>query len=76
MTPTVVSMPMPVSEMKYSRSEIVSPSAKAPMIAPATARSAHTVDSIPTANPERMVVAGPVWDASAISCTGLRVVEV
>src|SRR6185503_11031213 len=37
---------------------------------------AHTVDSRPVANPARMVVAGPVCEASAISCTGLRLVEV
>ena len=31
----------------------------------------HTVDSSPTENPDRIVVAGPVTVASAISCTGL-----
>ena len=46
------------------------------MIAAATASSAHTVDSMPTENPDRIVVAAPVLDAFAISCTGARVVSV
>ena len=36
----------------------------------------HTVDSRPIENPERIVVAGPVTVASAISCTGLNFVSV
>src|SRR5919198_1039122 len=39
-------------------------------------RIAHTVDSRPVANPDRMTVAGPVTEDSAMSLTGLRVVEV
>src|SRR2546425_11314699 len=46
------------------------------MIAPPITRMAHTVDSSPVANPDRIVVAGPVNDDSAISLTGLRLVEV
>src|SRR3954453_21834983 len=36
----------------------------------------HTVDSRPIENPARIVVAAPVCDAAATSCTGLRSVEV
>ena len=36
----------------------------------------HTLDSIPTAKPDRIVVADPVWVDSAISCTGFRLMEV
>src|SRR5206468_12305675 len=36
----------------------------------------HTVDSRPIANPDRIVVAGPVTVASAISWTGLYFVSV
>ena len=75
-TPTVVSMPMPVSEMKYRRSAMVSPSRKAPMIAPPISRIDHTVDSSPTENPDSTVVAAPVCEDSATSRTGLRVVDV
>jgi hypothetical protein len=46
------------------------------MIAPTIASSAYTVDSSPVAKPARMVVAGPVSDASAISRTGLYWVAV
>jgi hypothetical protein len=76
MTPTVVSMPMPVSEMKYRRSAVVSPSRNAPTTAPTMMMSDHTVDSSPTEKPARIVVAGPVCVASAISCTGLCFVSV
>ena len=38
--------------------------------------SAQTLDSMPTARPERMVVAGPVSVESTISRTGLWRVEV
>ena len=38
--------------------------------------SAHTLDSIPTDRPERMVVAGPVSVDSTISLTGGFLVEV
>ncbi len=46
------------------------------MIVAAITRIAQTVDSRPTENPERIVVAGPVWEDSAISFTGCRSVEV
>ena len=46
------------------------------MMAAATARSAHTVDSMPTEKPDRIVVAAPVLEAFAISWTGARVVSV
>ena len=36
----------------------------------------HTLASMPTASPDRIVVAEPVWVDSAISCTGLRLIEV
>ncbi len=75
-TPTVVSMPIPVREMKYRRSAVLSPRRKAEMIVAAITRIAQTVDSRPTENPERIVVAGPVWEDSAISFTGFRLVEV
>jgi hypothetical protein len=75
-TPTVVSIPMPVSEMKYRASAVFSPRMKAPVTAPAMMRTAHTVDSRPTENPDRIVVAGPVFVASAISRTGLYFVSV
>ena len=39
-------------------------------------RIAQTVDSSPTENPDRIVVAGPVCVDSAISCTGLYFVSV
>jgi hypothetical protein len=67
---------MPVSEMKYSASDVSSPSTNAPNTAPAMIRIAHTVDSRPTENPDRIVVAGPVCVASAISCTGRNFVSV
>ena len=37
---------------------------------------AHTVDSRPTENPDRITVAAPVWEDSATSFTGRLVVEV
>ena len=37
---------------------------------------AHTLDSMPTESPERIVVAGPVLVALTISLTGGRLVEV
>ena len=40
------------------------------------ATTLHTLASIPTARPDRIVVAEPVWVDSAISCTGLRLIEV
>ena len=43
---------------------------------PAITRMAHTVDSSPVANPDRIVVAGPVSEDSAISFTGFRLVDV
>src|SRR5436309_2117745 len=46
------------------------PRASATPIVTAMAMMANTVDSSPELMPERMVVAGPVRDASAISCTG------
>ncbi len=36
----------------------------------------HTLASMPTARPERMVVAEPVWVDSAISRTGFFLIEV
>ncbi|KKU47976.1 MAG: hypothetical protein UX67_C0025G0002 [Candidatus Woesebacteria bacterium GW2011_GWF2_46_8] len=35
------------------------------------ARIAHTVEEKPETSPERMTVAGPVWDCLAMSLTGL-----
>jgi hypothetical protein len=67
---------MPVSEMKYSASAVLSPSTNAAATAAAITRIAHTVDSSPTEKPDRIVVAGPVCVASAISCTGLNFVSV
>ncbi len=52
------------------------PSATAVPIATAMATIAHTVDSSPVLIPDSTVVAGPVRDASAISWTGSRSVEV
>jgi hypothetical protein len=46
------------------------------MIAAPITRIAHTVDSSPEEKPDRMVVAGPVVEDSAISRTGLRRVDV
>ena len=40
------------------------------------ATTLHTLASMPTARPERMVVADPVWVDSAISSTGLRLMDV
>ena len=40
------------------------------------ATMAHTDDSRPDEMPDRIVVAGPVWVASAISWTGFSSVEV
>ena len=45
-------------------------------MATAMAMIAHTEDSSPIAMPASTVVAGPVRADSAISCTGLRSVEV
>ncbi len=69
-------MPIPVREMKYSASAVLSPNRNAPMIAAAMIRIDHTVDSSPTENPDRIVVAGPVRVDSAISWTGLNFVSV
>ena len=38
-------------------------------------RTLQTVDSSPIEKPDRIVVAGPVWVDSAISCTGLNFVR-
>ena len=46
------------------------------MMAAATARSAHTVDSMPTEKPDRIVVAAPVLEAFAISWTGRKLLDV
>jgi hypothetical protein len=75
-TPTVVSIPMPVSEMKYSASRVLSPRRNAPPMTPPMTRIDQTVDSRPIAKPDRIVVAGPVCVDSAISCTGLNFVSV
>jgi hypothetical protein len=48
----------------------------APKITAAMMRIDQTVDSRPIAKPDRIVVAGPVWVDSAISCTGLYFVSV
>ena len=45
-------------------------------MAPARISAEYTVDSIPMEMPARIVVAGPVTVASAISCTGLYFVSV
>src|SRR4029453_9384814 len=76
MTPTVVSIPIPVSEMKYRASRALSPSTKAPEMTPAMIRIDQTVDPRPIAKPERIVVAGPGWVDLAISWTGLNFVSV
>ena len=75
-TPTVVSMPMPVSAMKYRRSAVELPSRNAAMMLPQITMIDQTVDSRPTENPLSTVVAGPVTVDSAISCTGRRFVSV
>ena len=46
------------------------------MMSPAITMIDHTVDSRPTENPARTVVAGPVTVDSAISCTGRCFVSV
>ena len=81
MTPTVVSIPMPVSAMKYRRSarrfvECGSARKNAALMAPPITRIDHTVDSRPIENPDRIVVAGPVTVDSAISWTGRNFVSV
>src|SRR4051794_19203131 len=76
MTPTVVSIPMPVSEMKYSDSRVELPKKYEPIIAAPITSADHTVDSSPIENPDRIVVAGPVTVEAAISCTGLNFVSV
>ncbi len=45
-------------------------------MAPARISAEYTVDSRPVEMPDRIVVAGPVTVASAISCTGLNFVSV
>ena len=80
-TPTVVSIPIPVRAMKYRRSastfdEFGSARKYAAMTAPAITRTDQTVDSSPMENPARIVVAWPVTVASAISRTGLCFVSV
>ncbi len=45
-------------------------------IAAQITRMEYTVDSSPYENPDKMVVAGPVWVAAAMSFTGFRFVEV
>ena len=67
---------MPVSEMKYRRSAVVSPRKNAATIAPARISAEQTVDSSPIEKPDRIVVAGPVSVDSAISWTGLNFVSV
>ena len=67
---------MPVSEMKYSDSRVVSPRKYEPIIAAPITRADQTVDSRPIENPDRIVVAGPVTVEAAISCTGLYFVSV
>ena len=76
MTPTVVSMPMPVSAMKYRRSAVVSPRRNAAMMSPRSRGSTTRSTRGPTENPASTVVAGPVSVASAISCTGRCFVSV
>jgi hypothetical protein len=76
-TPVVASMPMPVSATRYSENWMLPlPSAIATPMAAAMATTANTVDSRPALRPERIVVAGPVRAASAISRTGALSVDV
>ena len=77
MMPVVDSMPMPAKATRYTENlNEPPPRAMAPPMATATAIRAHTADSRPKLMPSSTVVAGPVRVATAMSCTGLVVVEV
>ena len=77
MTPVVASMPMPASATRYSENwRLPSPSTSAAPTAMAIAMMAYTELSRPEDVPDSTTVAGPVSDASAISCTGAYSVPV
>src|SRR4051794_2268160 len=76
-TPVVASMPMPARATRYSENWMLPPpSARATPSVMAMAMMANTDDSSPELMPDRIVVAGPVRDDSAISCTGAVSVDV
>ncbi len=75
--PAVDKSPIPVRDTRYRVNSIFPPPRPTDTaMATTMAMMAHTDDSRPMAMPARVVVAGPVRAASAISLTGPRSVEV